>query len=365
MDDFDMEAAASEVGEGLGFESKEPEVAEPTPSPAPAPAGNAEQVVAAPAATPAVVPAPAALVQGQVAATAPAPAAEKTPEQLQAEQAAEKPPKSWRPEAQAEWVNLSPVTKAEILKREQDILNGIGQYKTEAVFGQTMRQAMGQNLGLLQAHGINPAQHVSELLNVHRSLAFGSPQEKVAVFAQLAQRFGIDTSALGRPAEDNQYVDPEVAHLRNQMAQLQSQQQMLVSQRTVELQRQSDMIRQGLQQELNTFASDPEVAFFDEVANDMALLIQSGRANSLKQAYDLALNMNPELLQKETLRKQAKQTAAAPAGVKAPAAKTAAARSATGVNLKVSGEANRAHQAKSLSLDSTLSDEYDRLMAKG
>ena len=203
-------------------------------------------------------------------------------------------------------------------------------------------------------------------MEVHKSLAFGTPQQKQETLAALAKNFGVELSP-SQSLEDSPYVDPEVASLREQVTKLQSFQQQLVNQQTAAQQQQIQQIRQTLSTELNTFAADPEHAFFDEVAPDMAMLIQSGRATSLKQAYDLALRMSPEALQRENLRLAAKTATQKHPHPKAAAAKTTAARNATGVNVRANGAGS---MVKSVapgpglqSLDKSIEAEFDRIMA--
>jgi len=44
----------------------------------------------------------------------------------------QEPPKSWSNEAKAEWAGMSERARQEVLKREEDIFNGIEQYKSRA-----------------------------------------------------------------------------------------------------------------------------------------------------------------------------------------------------------------------------------------
>jgi len=291
-DDFDIDSAVTEVSEGLGLEVTATEVKGDNTANTADTGGDVElSVEADKAATP---PTAEVVDPAKPTPTTPPP----SPTDIRA-------PASWRPEAKAEFDKLSPVVKAEVAKREEDILRGIGEYKAAATFGQAVDRAISPYTPLLRQHGIDPVRHVSELMEVHKSLAFGTPQQKQETLAALAKNFGVELSP-PQSLEDSPYVDPEVASLREQVTKLQSFQQQLVNQQTAAQQQQIQQIRQTLSTELNTFAADPEHAFFDEVAPDMAMLIQSGRATSLKQAYDLALRMSPEALQRENLRLVAK-----------------------------------------------------------
>lgn len=355
-EDFDIDSAVSEVSDGLGlevsddssdlntpYESKQKTAEEPkegnTPAPAPQPAAEASK-------------------EGEKAVT-PAP----PPGEFKA-------PVSWRTEAKAEFDKLPPVVKAEVIKREEDILRGIGEYRAAATFGQAVDRVIAPYAPILRQHGLDPVRHVGELMQAHHTLATGTNEQKRDMLLRLAKDFKVDLPTSTQADEDSPYVDPEVKRLQDQLAQLQSVQQQLVHQQTAAQQQQIQQIRSSLTAELNTFAADPEHAFFDEVATDMAMLIQSGRASSLKQAYDLALRMTPAVMEKESLRVAAKEASKKQATPGAAVAKTTAARNATGVNVKASGGGSQGARAPAAAsglqnLDSSIEAEFDRIMAGG
>lgn len=362
MEDFDISAAVDDVSSGLGIE-----ITTDTSSGSDG-AGEGASVAegsdglsttsSEPTASPTPAPAP-----GTTAAPAPAGEAATTAPALRA-------PASWRPEAKAEFDKLPPVIKDEVIKREEDILRGIGEYKAAATFGHAIDKAIQPFAPTLRQYGIDPVRHVGELFSVHQRLAMGSPEVKQATLAQIARDFGIPLPT-PQASEDSPYVDPEVAALRTQMQQLHSLHQQLVNQQTQQqtqqIQAQRAQIENGLRSELNTFASDPEHAFFDEVADDMAMLIQSGRAPSLKQAYDLAIRMQPAILEKENLRVAAKEASKKLDANGTAAAKTTAARNATGVNVKGQAAAptkrGPSPGAGLQNLGDSIEDAFDKIMA--
>jgi len=356
-DDFDIDSAVTEVSSGLGIELTT-DVADAT--------GENQGEDASTTSTEGEGAATATDTTA-TAATKPVPAAGPTPAPSPT---ALKVPASWRPEAKAEFDKLSPVVQAEVVKREEDILRGIGEYKAAATFGQAVDKAIQPYVPVLRQYGIDPIRHVGELFDIHQRLAMGSPEVKQATLATLARNFGIQLPA-EQSSEDSPYMDPEVKTLRTQVEQLQSLHQQLVHQQT-QRERQQAEVQQNrivgeLKSELNTFAADPEHAFFDEVANDMAILIQSGRASSLKQAYDLAVRMTPATMEKEALRLQAKQASKKLGTNGAAVAKTTAARNATGVNVKsqaVSPQRKAAAGAGLQNLAGSIEAEYDRITAE-
>ena len=361
MEDFDIESAIEDVSDGLGIEvtSVDEDGKGEEGHLTHADKDDVTDVEAKPAG------------EGKPAAEGEAkPEGEKpaapTPQPL-------KVPASWRPEAKAEFDKLPDVVKAEVIKREEDILRGIGQYRAAADFGTALGNAMKPFEQAMRQHNIDPVRHVGELFDIHQRLALGSPEVKQATLMSLARNFNIQLPSASPASEDSPWVDPEVKDLRTQIQQLQSLHTQLVDQQARQerdrTQAQQMQVRQQLSQELNTFASDPEHAFFDEEADHMAVLIQSGRAPSLKQAYELALRMSPAAQEKENLRIAAKEASKKQGANAAAAAKTTAARNATGVNVKskaaaVAGAKPVKVGAGLENLDNVLGDAFDAIMAR-
>lgn len=232
-------------------------------------------------------------------------------------------PKTWRPEAAAKFATLPLEVQQEVLKREEDIFKGLESYKADASIGKALKGIVQPYMQIFQAQGVDPMQQVSDLMRAHVALATGTPEQKQQFFQHLAKEYGVD---LGTEAP---YIDPQVAGLQKQLADLQSR----LNGRE---QHEANEARSKLQAEIDSFASDPAHQYFDEVANDIAGLLRSGAAKDLKNAYEKAIWANPITRAKE----QARLTADADAKAKAEAAEKAKqARKATGANVKSSAKA--------------------------
>lgn len=233
------------------------------------------------------------------------------------------PPKTWRPEAAAKFATLPPEVQQEVLKREEDIFNGLESYKADASIGKALKGVVQPYLQVFQSQGLDPMQQVSGLMRAHVALSTGTPEQKQQFFQHLAKEYGVDLGA------EAPYVDPQVAGLQKQLSDLQSR----LNGRE---QHEAEQARSKLQAEIDSFASDPAHQYFDEVANDIAGLLRSGAAKDLKDAYDKAIWANPITRAKE----QARLTADAATKAKAEAAERAKqARKATGANVKSSAKA--------------------------
>lgn len=231
------------------------------------------------------------------------PAEEETPPPPEPQLA---PPKTWRPEAAAKWQTLPPEVQREVLKREDDIFRGIESYKADAEVGKSVQRILSPYMPMLQAAGLSPLDQVDGLMKAHHLLATGTPEQKSLLFQRLAQDYGVSLENLsGEPS----FVDPQVAALQSQLAGLQS--------RLMEREaREANAARQALQEELNTFASDPAHQYFDEVAGDIAALLRAGAASSLADAYEKAVWTNPATRAKEQARLTAESEASKAAEAK-------------------------------------------------
>lgn len=273
--------------------------------------------------------------------TASRPPAEKTGEQPANQPAGTgtlQAPKTWRPEAAAKFASLPPEVQQEVLKREEDIFRGLEAYKADASIGKALKSVVQPYMQVFQAQGIDPLQQVSGLMRAHVALSTGTPEQKQQFFQHLAKEYGVE---LGM---EPPYIDPQVAGLQKQLAELQSRLNSREQQEIAEA-------RSKLQAEIDAFASDPAHQYFDEVANDIAGLLRSGAAKSLQEAYEKAVWANPITRAKE----QARLTAEAEAKAKAEAAEKAKqARKAIGANVKSSAKV-ASGTAPLGSIDDTLS----------
>lgn len=332
-EEFDMAGAVSEISSGLGLG----EVTDPSTG----------DVNLTPPGDPGITDPDSAAPSGEVTDPA-APTAD--PEPAPADPAAPTAPRTWRAEAAAEFANLPEVVRAEILKREEDIFQGIEQYKADAAFGNSIKAVLDPYMPVLQQYGIRPDAQVADMMQAHYTLAFGSPEQKLALIQQVAQDYKVDLSAIGAaPA----YTDPQVESLQKELASLKSQ-LMGMSQAQTEAKKGETIAH------VQKFASDPKNVYFDELANDIAHLLRTGAEKTVEAAYEKAMWMNPVVRAKELQRQQ---TEKAEAQRKADAEKTAAAKKAASANVSSRAKSGSA-TAPLGSMDDTLAETLATIKAK-
>jgi hypothetical protein len=146
--------------------------------------------------------------------------------------------------------------------------------------------------------GMSPATAIQQLVALS-DFATSNPTGFIQYFAN--QR-GVDLSKLGQP-ESTDYVDPQVAAVRQQVAQVQA-----YLNQTVQQQAQQQQAAQAANYQrafvntnaaIDNFASQtgpdgkPAYPFFGMLEEDMAVLIEGGRAKTVHEAYELAKWANP------------------------------------------------------------------------
>lgn len=221
-----------------------------------------------------------------------APGAKAEPEAPQARAA----PKSWAKEKHEVWAKMPPEAQNYYLQREQQMHEGISQYKGDADFGKSLRDVFTPYNALLQAAGINEAQAVQHLLSAHAKLSTAPAIERAAYFADLAQQYGVDLGAVTQQAAYP--VDPHIKSLQEQLNVLQGN----ISARDHATHQESV---KTAEKEVETFAADKAHPYFDEVLDDISINIRAGA--NLTDAYDKAIWANPMTRAKEISRLQTEQ----------------------------------------------------------
>lgn len=198
-------------------------------------------------------------------------------------------PKSWPKEMHEHWAKTPPQVQQYWQTREKQMLDGLEQYKQAANFGKTFHDVITPFQEDFQRHGVEPQRAVQFLLEANRRLTTGTPESRQQAYQELGRNLG-----LSQPAPVNGEaavpVDPRIQTIEQKLAQIEEAQ--LAKQREA-----LDLARVKSQQEVDAFASDPNNAFFDEVADDIVKFIKAG--DSLQEAYQRAIWANPVTREKQ------------------------------------------------------------------
>jgi hypothetical protein len=223
-------------------------------------------------------------------------------------------PSTWKPTARAEWEKLPPPVRAEIHRREQDFLDGHKQIRPDADFGKSVRTVVEPYRMLIESEGGTPERAIGDLLRTAAQLRMGTPQQKVQIFAQVAQQYGVDLRAFA--PQIGQQPDQQIIHVPPASDPRVDQ---LIGQLNQERQQRAQLEQQALEGTVTNWmnAQDaqgkPSRPYLGDVMNEMnALVPQIRQANPslnheqvLQQAYETATWGNPEI---RTLLLQAQGT---------------------------------------------------------
>jgi hypothetical protein len=268
-------------------------------------------------------------------------------------------PSSWKKEMWEHWGQLDPAVAAYMREREEQYARGVSTYKQEWDNAKPLLDAIAPFRPLLDQHGIKADHWIANLGNAHRTLALGNGQEKLQAFARLAQDYGVPLQALWDQNAAQEFVQrsmyqPRMQPLTPQQAQPQEDYRALVRQ---------EIMAERVNSEISAFASatgsdgKPLYPHYETVKDDMALLLEAGKAQDLKSAYDKALRMHDDIWDAtQAQRMKADEAARLDANRKAVAA-----AKASSVSVK-SATPTTAGGTPKKGIGDTLSDAWDTHM---
>lgn len=203
-------------------------------------------------------------------------------------------PSTWTKEALEGWASIPPRQQQEILKREEDMHRGLEQYKGAAEVGQRYESVVEPYKALLTAEQIDPVQLFNSFASNHYLLTRGTPEQKVEIAATMLSHYGVQVNDLIDYFGDQilNPVDPRVARLEQELQGLRQ----AVSQQSTQI---TSTAQTAIEAEIANFASDPANPYFNELVDDIAKFMETGVANTLKEAYEKAVYANPVTRQKE------------------------------------------------------------------
>jgi hypothetical protein len=241
--------------------------------------------------------------------------AQDEPEE-ETEEIEEKPalarPSTWKKEYLPIWDKLTngeQLSKEESLKlaeysnqRESEYKKGVSTYKAEADRARSLEDAIAPFQEEFQQQGISPAAWINNLGRAHMILTKAPYEQKVQVFQRLAQDYGIQLNNEGIAQQQN---DPYTQQLMNQLNMV-NQEVSTIKNRF----QQEEYSR--LNNEITKYSSNKvDFPHFDVVREEMAQLLELGKAQDLETAYKKAVRMNDDVwaLEQDRLLKDAKQQA--------------------------------------------------------
>jgi hypothetical protein len=220
-------------------------------------------------------------------------------------------PSTWKKEYVQIWDKMEAgeqISKEDFTKfaeyanqRESEYKKGVSTYKAEADRARGYEEAIAPFIPELQAQNISPAAWINNLGRAHMVLTKAPYEQKVQMFQRLAQDYGIQLNGEGvAPIQQDAYtqqlmnqlnqVNQEVSNIKGRFAQEENQR----------LMGEIERVRSNVEQ----------FPHFDVVREEMAQLLELGKAQDLETAYKKAVRMNDDVwaLEQDRLLKDARQT---------------------------------------------------------
>ena len=221
-------------------------------------------------------------------------------------------PTTWKKDLLPLWDKIAKgetLTKEESKKhleylnqRENEFKKGVSVYKAEAERAKALEEAINPFIPELQSQGIHPAAWINNLGRAHMVLTKAPYEQKLQMFHRLAQDYGVN---LNQSNEPQQPVDPYTQQLMQQLYQVNQEVSTIKSRYEME-----EQARLG--NEIERVRSDKErFPHFDMVREEMAQLLELGKAQDLETAYAKAVRLNDEVwaVEQERLLSSAKKQA--------------------------------------------------------
>ena len=217
-------------------------------------------------------------------------------------------PNHWPKDFAGKFEALEPAAQHMFMERYKD-LEGDYTRKTQEIAKYRKRQQAFDEI--MQPHkadferaGMDEVAAVRQLLAAHDYLR----KDPANAINWLANQYGVDVGAIGNdPALEDEYADPQVKQLQQQVAQLTG---FIQNQQT----QQQSQVQASTQSLIDQFAAEtdangnPKHPHFERVRGVMGTLISSENAKDLNTAYEMAVYADPELRQEQVKAMAAAQS---------------------------------------------------------
>ncbi len=209
-------------------------------------------------------------------------------------------PKSWNAEARDLFVKADPALREYIARRDREQSEGVAKlkqsYEGRARFADEIWSEIAPHAQAIQSEGATPATAIRSLLQDAHILRTGTPEQRAHLFMERAAQFGVDLSQLAS-LPPPQRPDPRLTAVQQELASVKSFLEQ--SQQAAAQQQRAELVGK-----VENFKSDKP--HFEEVRHMMGVLIESGQAQDLQDAYEMAVYANPTIRTKLLAEQQAK-----------------------------------------------------------
>ncbi len=201
------------------------------------------------------------------------------------------PPHSWTAAAKSKFATLDPDIQAEVLRREKEMQEGLDQWAPKGEVYNKFEALVSPIRDRLSLAGINEFQYFGALQAADNLLRTNPIQGLLTV----AQQYGIQPAQLAAHlgvqlpngpqayAPQPQMMDPALIQMQQQLAEL-------THARETDRAAQEEARTAEMRAEIDAFRNDPANIYFDNVIPKMQALLKAGEADTIADAYDMAIH---------------------------------------------------------------------------
>ena len=255
-------------------------------------------------------------------------------------------PASWKKDYHDVWQTADPRMQEYAWQREEQMRKGVEPLISKAQFADQINEVVNPYLQTIQGMGLDTPKAVKALLEADHMLRTSNGQDKLQLFSRLAQQYGVNLNEVNF----QQGVDPTIYALQNELNNVRGEVNGWKQQ-------QEQAQNQQLLGEIEKFSSKAE--HFEEARPTMIQLLQSGVAQTLEDAYEKAVRLDPELFDSVQVSKQAELDNAK--RVAADRAAKSARANAVSVKSSTPGMATKNNTQDRRSL---LAEQFDQITAR-
>lgn len=215
----------------------------------------------------------------------------------------DKAPLGWGPTRDSLWAKVPTDVRAAISKREHEIQQGMSQAGRIRQVADEYMSVIQPFQNVIRSMGSTPKAAITDVMQTATTMIVGSQEQKIAVMCELVDRYGVDLQLLdtalvkylegkGQHRPPQGTLAPIDPRLMEQFQPLFAMQERLTQ---AEQQKEQTMRNEAAA----AIASVENEPFFNDVRDDIAdvmeIAAKRGVIMNIKQAYDKACQLNPEV----------------------------------------------------------------------
>lgn len=209
-----------------------------------------------------------------------------------------KAPEGWKGELKAKFNELPDWAQQEISRRETEAHKALTKQDEDRTLGKRVNEMANPYLPTIRAEGATVEKAFSDYLQTAHVLRSGTPQQKAQSIAAVMGQFKVSPQDLfsilqGSNVNSGGAVQP--AQFNPALETLQQRVDRMEQERQQEIQQRQLQDERNLQNQIDEFSSQAGHEHFEQVKKLMGVLLESGEAKDMEDAYQQAIHARPEI----------------------------------------------------------------------